>query len=242
MIRLFWCEKRDLEPLHKPEAWRRIQVRPPYQSRKEPMENPSALEKGEARDLEPLHKPAAWRQIQARPPYRSRKEPMENPSALFWCEKRDLNPYGVNHTPLKRARLPVPPLSHIKHLYFLTRSRSPRRKRCKPHAPQTCAFAKLRFAFRVASQPRSAKCYALEVPPSLQRQPSHIKHLYFLTRSRSPRSIISSNCRRFCDNISIIQQNFHFVNPFFKFFYFYYFCLNSSTLPTSLLCQFLKNS
>ena len=33
-------------------------------------------------------------------------------SAFFWCEKRDLNPYGVNHTPLKRARLPVPPLSH----------------------------------------------------------------------------------------------------------------------------------
>ena len=32
--------------------------------------------------------------------------------ALLWCEKRDLNPYGVNHTPLKRARLPVPPLSH----------------------------------------------------------------------------------------------------------------------------------
>ena len=30
---------------------------------------------------------------------------------LYWCEKRDLNPYGVNHTPLKRARLPVPPLS-----------------------------------------------------------------------------------------------------------------------------------
>ena len=25
--------------------------------------------------------------------------------------KRDLNPYGKNHTPLKRARLPVPPLS-----------------------------------------------------------------------------------------------------------------------------------
>ena len=32
---------------------------------------------------------------------------------LLFCEKRDLNPYGVNHTPLKRARLPVPPLSHI---------------------------------------------------------------------------------------------------------------------------------
>ena len=32
---------------------------------------------------------------------------------LFWCERRDLNPYGVIHTPLKRARLPIPPLSHI---------------------------------------------------------------------------------------------------------------------------------
>ncbi len=30
-----------------------------------------------------------------------------------WCGRRDLNPYGVNHTPLKRARLPVPPLPHI---------------------------------------------------------------------------------------------------------------------------------
>ncbi len=30
--------------------------------------------------------------------------------STVWCGKRDLNPYGVNHTPLKRARLPVPPL------------------------------------------------------------------------------------------------------------------------------------
>ena len=29
---------------------------------------------------------------------------------VFWCGRRDLNPYGVIHTPLKRARLPVPPL------------------------------------------------------------------------------------------------------------------------------------
>ena len=29
-----------------------------------------------------------------------------------WCEERESNPYGVNHTPLKRARLPVPPPSH----------------------------------------------------------------------------------------------------------------------------------
>ena len=41
-------------------------------------------------------------------------------SFLRWCEKRDLNPYGVNHTPLKRARLPVPPLSHIYAVVFAT--------------------------------------------------------------------------------------------------------------------------
>ena len=35
-----------------------------------------------------------------------------NRAYFSWCEKRDLNPYGKNHTPLKRARLPVPPLSH----------------------------------------------------------------------------------------------------------------------------------
>ena len=34
---------------------------------------------------------------------------------FLWCGKRDLNPYGVNHTPLKRARLPVPPLPRITH-------------------------------------------------------------------------------------------------------------------------------
>ena len=39
---------------------------------------------------------------------------------LFWCGKRDLNPYGVNHTPLKRARLPVPPLSLTDERYYIT--------------------------------------------------------------------------------------------------------------------------
>ncbi len=33
-------------------------------------------------------------------------------SSFCWCGKRDLNPYGEIHTPLKRARLPVPPLPH----------------------------------------------------------------------------------------------------------------------------------
>ena len=32
-------------------------------------------------------------------------------SVIFWCERRDLNPYESPHTPLKRARLPIPPLS-----------------------------------------------------------------------------------------------------------------------------------
>ena len=34
-------------------------------------------------------------------------------SVLFWCERRDLNPYESPHTPLKRARLPIPPLSQV---------------------------------------------------------------------------------------------------------------------------------
>ena len=32
-------------------------------------------------------------------------------TAYFWCERLDLNPYESPHTPLKRARLPIPPLS-----------------------------------------------------------------------------------------------------------------------------------
>ncbi len=47
-----------------------------------------------------------------------KKEPYQGfaLTRFFWCEKRDLNPYSVNYTPLKRARLPVPPLSHIAEL------------------------------------------------------------------------------------------------------------------------------
>ncbi len=56
--------------------------------------------------------PTAW-QGSACPNMRTQKEGYRKIGIpLFWCEKRDLNPYGVNHTPLKRARLPVPPLSH----------------------------------------------------------------------------------------------------------------------------------
>ena len=34
-----------------------------------------------------------------------------------WCERRDLNPYESPHTPLKRARLPIPPLSQLLEYY-----------------------------------------------------------------------------------------------------------------------------
>ena len=37
--------------------------------------------------------------------------PLHHP-AICWCEGRDLNSQGINHTPLKRARLPIPPPSH----------------------------------------------------------------------------------------------------------------------------------
>ncbi len=39
----------------------------------------------------------------------------------FWCGRRDLNPYVGKHTPLKRARLPIPPLprtTYIIHYFF----------------------------------------------------------------------------------------------------------------------------
>src|ERR1043165_1497473 len=30
-----------------------------------------------------------------------------------WCRRGDSNPHELPHTPLKRARLPVPPLRHL---------------------------------------------------------------------------------------------------------------------------------
>ncbi len=32
---------------------------------------------------------------------------------LFWCARRDLNSYVIQHTPLKRACLPIPALAQI---------------------------------------------------------------------------------------------------------------------------------
>ena len=33
------------------------------------------------------------------------------PDSVWWCARRDLNPYVIQHTPLKRACLPVPALA-----------------------------------------------------------------------------------------------------------------------------------
>ena len=38
-----------------------------------------------------------------------------------WCRRGDSNPHGLPHTPLKRARLPVPPLRHELY-YFIFRA------------------------------------------------------------------------------------------------------------------------
>ena len=37
-----------------------------------------------------------------------------------WCGRRDLNPYGSPHTPLKRARMPIPPRPHASQLFYYT--------------------------------------------------------------------------------------------------------------------------
>ena len=52
----------------------------------------------------------------------SNKNKTDSIESVCFCEKRDLNPYGVNHTPLKRARLPVPPLSRICFCVLVSRT------------------------------------------------------------------------------------------------------------------------
>ena len=45
------------------------------------------------------------------PPYqRPTKKGAQSCTFFCWCGRRELNPYDSHHTPLKRARLPVPPL------------------------------------------------------------------------------------------------------------------------------------
>ena len=57
--------------------------------------------------------------ITAGAPAGTKKQPEANGSGL-WCEGPDLNRHGVNHTPLKRARLPIPPPSRLNDEYYYT--------------------------------------------------------------------------------------------------------------------------
>ena len=43
-------------------------------------------------------------------------------AVIHWCEWRDLNPYVMQHTPLKRACLPIPAHSHLYFFHALLRT------------------------------------------------------------------------------------------------------------------------
>lgn len=49
-------------------------------------------------------------------------EPFEEGSIKLKCRRRDLNPQGLLHTPLKRARIPIPPLRHVLLYLIVTHS------------------------------------------------------------------------------------------------------------------------
>ena len=74
----------------------------------------------------PINPSSPWQPSRAQAPKRkpaerliSKKNVAANhtKSAATWCEERDLNSQGKNHTPLKRARMPIPPPSHSKTPY-----------------------------------------------------------------------------------------------------------------------------
>ena len=44
-------------------------------------------------------------------------ENIEFPGTFLWCGQRDLNPYPLLDTPLKRARMPIPPRPQNKSDY-----------------------------------------------------------------------------------------------------------------------------
>ena len=73
------------------------------------------------RNLSPLHTDPA-RKVECVMPLRlgdkKKSEPISDSEnwvriILVWCGRWDLNPYVVQHTPLKRACLPIPALPHI---------------------------------------------------------------------------------------------------------------------------------
>ena len=53
------------------------------------------------------------RLLQVRFPSLQKKKPSAFAELSLWCGRWDLNPYVIQHTPLKRACLPIPALPHI---------------------------------------------------------------------------------------------------------------------------------
>ena len=45
------------------------------------------------------------------------KKAFDSLESFCWCGRWDLNPYVIQHTPLKRACLPIPALPHIHFLH-----------------------------------------------------------------------------------------------------------------------------
>ena len=121
------------------------------------------------------------------PIHRPTKSPRLLPWAFCWCEKRDLNPYGVNHTPLKRARLPVPPLSHIKTPLFCY-SKKVSEEIYRGHAPQTVRFRKLRLLIEVLRTVGLRSAVAT-------RLISHYSNTFILLLEEGLRGGIATTCR-----------------------------------------------
>ena len=78
-----------------------------------------------SRNLSPLHIELAckvWCVIPLWLEEKKKSEPISDLEnlvriILVWCGRWDLNPYVIQHTPLKRACLPIPALPHIHFLH-----------------------------------------------------------------------------------------------------------------------------
>ena len=107
----------------------------------------------------------------------------------------------MNHTPLKRARLPVPPLSHIQTPLFYY-SKKVSEEIYRGHAPQTVRFRKLRLLIEVLRTVGLRSAVAT-------RLISHYSNTFILLLEEGLRGVSR-------DNIGIILQKNRFVNTFLK--------------------------
>ena len=81
--------------------------------------------------------------------------------SFLWCRRRDLNPHGFPHTPLKRARIPIPPRRHI-YLIFNYRVYLPSRKTIFNRFSRQSATSTYIFNFQLPRiPPLSQKRYSI---------------------------------------------------------------------------------